>query len=149
MATPPHRLPWGNAVRSNLVTIPKLLEPPFSTVNKSGFVWLFASTIEPSASTTYIFLAVFSTQMGMVLLGNWRRYRRLSHSEQQKTSFHLGLLASNCWDGGTSSPPSVKPATPTLPARPPETDTPNLSSSWYTFIHLLPEPIEAVDLSLL
>lgn len=128
-ATPPQILLCLKANRSKRVTIPKLLEPPLSAWNRSEFSFAFASAMRPSASTIYAPLAKFGMMIPIDLLENLRRYHKQNHSEQRRRNFHLESLIKTDRDGMKTPPPRVSPPTPTLPARPPGTATPNWSST--------------------
>lgn len=128
-ATPPQRLPCLKATRSNRVTIPKLLEPPFSAWNRSEFSFAFAFTIRPLASTTYDQLAKFGATIRVKLLESLRRYHKQGHNEQRRRNFHLEPSINSDGEGMTTLPPRISPPTPTLPARPPGTATPSWSST--------------------
>lgn len=128
-ATPPQRLPCLKAMRSNRVTIPKLLEPPFSAWNRSEFFFEFAFTIRPLASTTYEPLAKIGATIRIKLLESLRRCHKQGHNEQRRTSFRLESSIGLDGKGMKDLPPRISPPTPTLPARPPGTATPSWSST--------------------
>lgn len=131
---PPQRSPWGKVLRSNLVTTPKLLEPPFKADHRSGFSFEFAFTTWPFASAISKFSTLSHANPNRGAKNdippadmNKNEFGRPTLSQKNReASKRINLDKRNARSQSLQDdlPPRTYPATPTSATLPPDTERP-------------------------